>query len=442
MSTLFGWSLSDTILLAKYIRTVHRALDEEGGSSSEYQQATAVLTCLQHTLQQIQYGLRSTDPTFRNAIKGQLDGSISSIAQFNAKLQENYGEYLGASPASKHKGLWPKSKWAFKATKELMDFWLGLSRQLEIIKLLIISETISGIEEMCDRVVEVNASIREVHELLTKLNDQQLDQKQATESQYEQIHCHLSDFWKALEDWTMVPTVQQTTSTKAEASCRLLLRSRNTITQKLIEGIDIVGAMIEVKLELYFLSHGALIHLFRAARFIRGLQIFRIHIQYKYLDGATGYKVQRNEYKVLIVGDPHKVVTEANWNHVISTQPSLVVSADAKSSPEKPTSSEPISCPGLTKSSGLRFPESTLGNLAPPKLVEDTVDINLNIFKHLSITLWKFSTDNNAVMETANNPMTDPESSFNDLYDTPAGTYKSEARRVAWLRGGKVFYPG
>lgn len=134
MSTGFGWSLSDTVLLAKYTRTVHRALQEEDGSSSKYQQATATLTSLQYTLQQIRYGLRDADPSFRNAIKGQFDAPTSSIARFNAKLQENYGEYLGAlAPSSKHHGLWRKSEWAFKAAKELADLGVGLSRQPEVV---------------------------------------------------------------------------------------------------------------------------------------------------------------------------------------------------------------------------------------------------------------------------------------------------------------------
>ncbi|KAL9040531.1 MAG: hypothetical protein Q9214_004449, partial [Letrouitia sp. 1 TL-2023] len=424
MSTGFGWSLSDTVLLAKYIHTVHRALQEEDGSSSEYQQATATLTSLQYTLQQIQYGLRNADPSFRNAIKTQLDGLTSSITQFNAKLQEDYGEHLGTSaPSSRYNGLWCKSKWAFKAAKELMDFWFQLSRQLEITKLLIISETKSDIEVVSNRVVEVKkdieaigsgvaaanqnvtevknrvaavdstlvaingkvttseqllckmdqrlsslsstdertlasleppinemrevslfnsrllrglqnlcntslsyrkayilrsqkrddlklnevsdltsevlnlslgtgnelstneqngclskifdieASIREVHELLKKLKDQQLDHMQTTEIQYEQIQCHINDLRETLEDWIMVSTVQQTPSAKAEAGYRLFLKSRNTMTRKFIEGIDIIGAAIEVKFGIRSLSCGTLTHLFRVARFTRALQV-------------------------------------------------------------------------------------------------------------------------------------------------------------------------
>ena len=109
MSAGYGWSLSDTVLLAKYAGRIYRALEEEGGSSSDYEQATNTLSSLQFTLQQIQHGLKSTDPTFRSAIKGQLAGPTSSIAQFITKLQQRYGEHLGLSaPTGKHNGAWGK----------------------------------------------------------------------------------------------------------------------------------------------------------------------------------------------------------------------------------------------------------------------------------------------------------------------------------------------
>ena len=31
----FGWSLSDVVLLTRYVGTIHRALNEEGGSASQ-----------------------------------------------------------------------------------------------------------------------------------------------------------------------------------------------------------------------------------------------------------------------------------------------------------------------------------------------------------------------------------------------------------------------
>ena len=146
MSAGFCWSLADVLTLARFATKIHQALKEEGGSSSEYQQATSTSLSLPFTLEQIKQGLNSTDPSFRNALRGQLDGPTSSIAEFNARLQERYGNTLGTAAISgRHNGTWRKIKWAFSATKDLIEFLIGLSWQLEIVKLLIISETKSDV---------------------------------------------------------------------------------------------------------------------------------------------------------------------------------------------------------------------------------------------------------------------------------------------------------
>ena len=142
MSAGFGWSLSDVRLLAQYAGKIHRALKEESGSASEYQQATTTLLSLQTVLEQIQFGLKATDPSFRNALKAQLVDPTNSIASFNTKLQEKYGDKLNShAPSAPHRGTWPKVRWAFSAADDLKRFWMELSRHLEIIKLLILSET-------------------------------------------------------------------------------------------------------------------------------------------------------------------------------------------------------------------------------------------------------------------------------------------------------------
>ena len=123
MSAGFGWSLSDVKLLAQFAGKVHHSLKEEGGSSSEYQQATTTLLSLQSTLEQIRHGLKSADPSFRNAVQGQLDGPTSSIADFNASLQKNYGDKLNTTAAvGRHHGTWRKVKWALSAADDLKEF--------------------------------------------------------------------------------------------------------------------------------------------------------------------------------------------------------------------------------------------------------------------------------------------------------------------------------
>ena len=142
MSVGFGWSLSDVRLLALYASKVYSALKEESGSAAEYQKATTTLSSLQIVLEQIQFGLKATDPSFRNALKAQLVSPTNSIASFNTKLIEKYGDKLNShAPSARHHGLWPKVRWAFSAAEDLERFWMELSRHLEIVKLLILSET-------------------------------------------------------------------------------------------------------------------------------------------------------------------------------------------------------------------------------------------------------------------------------------------------------------
>ncbi len=155
MSAGFGWSLSDVRLLAQYAGKIHRALKEENGSASEYQQATATLLSLQTVLEQIQFGLKATDPSFRNALKAQLVDPTNSIASFNTKLQEKYGDKLNShAPSAPHHGTWPKVRWAFSAADDLKRFWMELSRHLEILKLLILSETKIEVAQMHSKVTE------------------------------------------------------------------------------------------------------------------------------------------------------------------------------------------------------------------------------------------------------------------------------------------------
>ena len=155
MSAGFGWSLSDVRLLALYAGKVYSALKEENGSAAEYQQATTTLLSLQTVLEQIQFGLKATDPSFRNALKAQLLNPANSIASFNTKLIEKYGDKLNSqAPSARHHGMWPKVRWAFSAAEDLERFWMELSRHLEIVKLLILSETKVELAQIYSKVTE------------------------------------------------------------------------------------------------------------------------------------------------------------------------------------------------------------------------------------------------------------------------------------------------
>ena len=89
MSAGFGWSLADVRLLAHYAAKIYSALKEESGSAFEYQQATTTLLSLQTVLEQIQFGLKATDPSFRNALKAQLVSPTNSIAAFNKSSKKS-----------------------------------------------------------------------------------------------------------------------------------------------------------------------------------------------------------------------------------------------------------------------------------------------------------------------------------------------------------------
>ena len=155
MSAGFGWSLSDVRLLAHYAGKINSALKEENGSASEYQQATTTLLSLQTVLEQIQFGLKATDPSFRNALKAQLVDPTNSIASFNTKLIEKYGDKLNShAPSARHHGMWPKVRWAFSAAEDLKRFWMELSRHLEIVKLLILSETKVEVAQIHSKVTQ------------------------------------------------------------------------------------------------------------------------------------------------------------------------------------------------------------------------------------------------------------------------------------------------
>ena len=141
MSVGFGWSVGDIILLARTIRKVVDALDQDSGATSKYQKATKSLQNLQLTLQEVHAILSNAEPIFRNAIRGQLDQSTSSISDFNKKLHKKYDYALGCdSPKEKYRGAWRKLGWAFGAAKELTEFRLQLTDQLNAVKFLIISD--------------------------------------------------------------------------------------------------------------------------------------------------------------------------------------------------------------------------------------------------------------------------------------------------------------
>ena len=172
MSAGFGWSLSDVRMLAHYAGKINSALKEESGSASQYQQATTTLSSLQTVLDQIKFGLSATDPSFRNALKAQVSSPTNSIANFNAKLKEKYGDKLDSHALSaRHRGVWPKVRWAFSAAEDLERFWMELSQHLEIVKLLILSETRIEVAKVARNMVESRRTEQQLQSLRAELHE-------------------------------------------------------------------------------------------------------------------------------------------------------------------------------------------------------------------------------------------------------------------------------
>ena len=81
----------------------------------------------------------------------------------NAGLLEKYGDMLGpcAKPGRLH-GTGKKVKWAFSAAEDLKEFCVELSRGLEIVKLLILSETKNDVGV-------VVSSIQDLHSMISSM---------------------------------------------------------------------------------------------------------------------------------------------------------------------------------------------------------------------------------------------------------------------------------
>ncbi len=189
MSAGFGWSLSDVRLLAHYAGKIYSALKEESGSASEYQQATTTLLSLQTVLEQIQFGLKATDPSFRNALKAQLVNPTNSIASFNTKLIDKYGDKLNShAPSARHHGMWPKVRWAFSAAEDLKRFWMDLSRHLEIVKLLILSETKVEVAQMHSKFTQNLLESRRTEQQLQSLQAEIRQSRGSSEVSMAEVH--------------------------------------------------------------------------------------------------------------------------------------------------------------------------------------------------------------------------------------------------------------
>ena len=189
MSAGFGWSLSDVRLLVHYAGKINSALKEESGSASQYQQATTTLSSLQIVLDQIQFGLKATDPSFRNALKAQVVSPTNSIASFNAKLKEKYGDRLDShAPSARHRGVWPKVRWAFSAAEDLERFWMELSRRLEIVKLLILSETKVEVAKIYSKVAENMVDSRRAEQQLQSLRAELHQSRASIEGPITEVH--------------------------------------------------------------------------------------------------------------------------------------------------------------------------------------------------------------------------------------------------------------
>ena len=136
MSAGFGWFLSDVVLLLKITEKVVRALNKDG-ASLEFRKATRSLISLQLVLEEIRTLIVDSEPSFRNAIRGQLDESTSSIRDFIDSIQKKYGRELNSlEPRNDARTIWKKFSWTFQATSQCETFRRHLSEQLQTVTFL------------------------------------------------------------------------------------------------------------------------------------------------------------------------------------------------------------------------------------------------------------------------------------------------------------------
>ncbi|MCJ1474189.1 hypothetical protein MMC13_002847 [Lambiella insularis] len=92
-------------------------------------------------LEEVRTILATAEPSLRNAIWAQLDGSTFTIKVMSDRMSRKYGESLGINASTEwYHGLRRKVGWAFEAAKELAAFYLELARQLENVKILLLSQ--------------------------------------------------------------------------------------------------------------------------------------------------------------------------------------------------------------------------------------------------------------------------------------------------------------
>ena len=137
MSAGFGWSPSDVVLLIRITRKVVKALDDESGAKSQYRKVVRPLVDLETILHEIHAILKTADPVFCNALRGQLDLSTSSIRDFCNRLEKKYGNILDEEAHSSITSQFrAKIHWAVSAAEEISQFHTDLSRQLDNVKFI------------------------------------------------------------------------------------------------------------------------------------------------------------------------------------------------------------------------------------------------------------------------------------------------------------------
>lgn len=237
----FGFSISNLKLLATFVSKVHQALKEEGGSASEYHQATTTLQSLQITLEQIDYSLHTGNPSFRHAVRSQLESQRLFIAEFNERLLEQYGDKLGGSTsASRTHGALCKVKWAFAATEDLRTFWMELLRRLEIVKLLMSSE-------IRTEVAGVSSSLQELRVLMSEVFQGQTIVEDA--GQYLRVQEHIDNLRQEVREVRRdaVAPLPETPRGSQPTS----FKSRHHATRIVVRVVDSTGAILETRSDVF-----------------------------------------------------------------------------------------------------------------------------------------------------------------------------------------------
>lgn len=123
----FGWSAGDVVAGLQLLNRIRIALNDSGGSRSEYQDETAFLDNLSLTLRalgSVQPG--SLQPAVAGNISRHAEHIRKSVDRFLQDVQAQFGPDLGRFPTTTRRAMWGasvsalrKMQWALSTSKKV-----------------------------------------------------------------------------------------------------------------------------------------------------------------------------------------------------------------------------------------------------------------------------------------------------------------------------------